>query len=248
MSELPATEMAGEGGTVVLLHGFGGSAGQWERVRQGLIGPSIAFDLPGHGAALGWSADHGTISTRDAVIGELERRHLGAVHLVGHSRGGAIAMLVALKCPGRIASLTLVAPGGCGPEIAADNLKIQAAAQTRGDIIAALESLYAPDTPSPQAVETLVEQRSDPRSSAALLALVPSLLRDGQQGMLDLTRLQDVPFPIHVLWGTRDAVLPAAHAEAFRGMASVELIEGAGHMLPETHADAVAAAINHQSR
>ncbi len=247
MSDLPAVETSGNGGTVVLLHGFGGSAVHWEQVQAHLSGPSIAYDLPGHGRALDWPGDHGTIATRNAVIADIERRGLSGIHLVGHSRGGAIAILVALKCPEKIASLTLVAPGGCGPEIAADSLQAQAEARTRGDIEAALASLYAPDMPSPQAVDILVEQRRDPRASAALVALVPSLLRDGAQGMLDLSRLANVPFPVHVLWGTADAVLPATQADNFGGLATVDLIEGAGHMLPEFHAAAIAAAINHQS-
>ena len=247
MSSLPAVETAGSGETVVLLHGFGGFAGHWAQVQPRLTGPSIAFDLPGHGHAVDWPGEHGTIATRDAVIAELERRGLSRVHLVGHSRGGAIAILVALKCADRIASLTLVAPGGCGPEIAADGLEAQAGARTREEIVRALATIYAPDVPSPEAIDHLVEQRQQPEASAALLALVPSLLKDGQQGMLDLSRLKGLPFPIDVLWGAADAVLPVSQAENFREIATVELIEGAGHMLPEFHADAIAAAVNHHS-
>ncbi len=247
MSDLPAVETTGSGGTAVLLHGFGGYSGQWAQVQSLLTSPSIAFDLPGHGKAMDWAGDHGTIGTRDAVIAEIEQRNLPKVHLVGHSRGGAIAILVALKCADRIGSLTLVAPGGCGPEIAGDDLKAHATARTRDEIIAALTSLYAPDAVPVDVIEQLVEQRKGPKAGAVLLALVPSLMRDGKQGMLDLSRLNDAAFPIHVLWGTQDAVLPFRQAENFRTIAKVELIEGAGHMLPEFHASVIAASVNHHS-
>ncbi len=248
MSDLPAIETAGRGDTVVLLHGFGGFAEQWAPVQERLTALSIAFDLPGHGQAVDWSGDHGTIATRDAVIAEIDRRDLPKVHLVGHSRGGAIAILVALKCPDRTASLTLVAPGGCGPEIAADDLKAHAEAQTQDEIVADLTRLYAPEAVPLEAIEHLVKQRKNPKSSAALTALVPTLMHDRQQGMLDLSRLKNAPFPIHVLWGTEDAVLPVSHAENFHDLATVELVDGAGHMLPELHPDAIAAAVNHHAR
>lgn len=251
MSDLPAIETAGNGEPVVLLHGFGGSAGHWADVQQHLTGPSIAFDLPGHGSAIDWprngDGDQGTIATRDAIIAEFEKRGLAKLHLVGHSRGGAIAILVALKCADKIASLTLVAPGGCGPEIAAEALQAQAGARTREEITTALTSLYAPDAVPDDAIGQLVEQRNKPEANAALLALVPSLMRDGKQGMLDLSRLKNAAFPIDVFWGTSDAVLPVSQAENFRGLGTVELIEGAGHMLPEFHAEAIAAAVNHHS-
>jgi pyruvate dehydrogenase E2 component (dihydrolipoamide acetyltransferase) len=42
----------------------------------------------------------------------------------------------------------------------------------------------------------------------------------------DLARLT---IPVQVVWGAKDAIIPAAHAKALPG-ARVELIDGAGHM------------------
>ena len=72
---------------VVLLHGFGGDArgfatlqGELSRSRR-----TLAFDLPGHGRALGWPKIGGAVVASRAVLGSLEALGLTRVHLVGHS-------------------------------------------------------------------------------------------------------------------------------------------------------------------
>ena len=115
---------AAEGGSatgspVVLLHGFGGSHRAWDAVRALIepVRPVIAFDLPGHGASLDHRPIGGAGVAAKAVLAALAERGLARWHLVGHSLGGAAAALAALRAPKSCASLTLLAPGGFGPEI-----------------------------------------------------------------------------------------------------------------------------------
>jgi pyruvate dehydrogenase E2 component (dihydrolipoamide acetyltransferase) len=47
----------------------------------------------------------------------MDAKAIGRAHLVGHSLGGAISLLLALEHPERVASATLVCPAGLGPDI-----------------------------------------------------------------------------------------------------------------------------------
>jgi pimeloyl-ACP methyl ester carboxylesterase len=50
----------------------------------------------------------------------------------GHSMGGAVSALIAMRAPDRVKSLTLVAPGGMAREINADLLDRYARAASGG--------------------------------------------------------------------------------------------------------------------
>ncbi|MGC3085787.1 alpha/beta fold hydrolase, partial [Enterococcus faecium] len=71
------------------------------------------------------------------------------VHLVGHSMGGATAALVAVFAAEKVASLTLQAPGGFGPDINGRLLRHYAAARTHDALQLALEGMFGWRNPVP---------------------------------------------------------------------------------------------------
>ena len=110
---------AGPGVPVLLLHGLGADLGGWMFTQPALAEGrrTIALDLPGHGGSekdVGpGDPDRFVAAVEDAMA----RLGLTRAHLVGHSMGGAIAAALALRRPELVASLTLIAPAGLGPEI-----------------------------------------------------------------------------------------------------------------------------------
>ena len=114
MSDRLGARVMGNGGrTVVLLHGFGGSHSTWTDIQPALARDAtvIAYDLPGHARSLDYpGAGPATVAAK-AVAADLTAGGRGRVHLVGHSMGGAVATLIAMRSPERVASLTLLAPG-----------------------------------------------------------------------------------------------------------------------------------------
>ena len=102
---------------VVLLHGFGGWHGVWTPVAAGLGGRVLAYDLPGHGRSLDVQGAGPAKFAAGAILADLAARGIDAVHLAGHSMGGAVAVLMAAARPDMVGSLTLLAPGGFGEEI-----------------------------------------------------------------------------------------------------------------------------------
>ena len=95
---------------VVLLHASASSARQWDALAQALA-PRFqvhAIDLLGHGkqAALATPA---SVHDEAALVQPILQA-AGAVHLVGHSYGGAVAMHLAAAQPSRVLSLAVYEP------------------------------------------------------------------------------------------------------------------------------------------
>ena len=99
------------------MHGFGADLNAW-MFNQPVLAEKrrvVAIDLPGHGGSVK-QVEAGDAETFAAVISDaLAALAIDRLHLVGHSMGGAIAVVLAGKMPTRIASLTLLAPAGLGP-------------------------------------------------------------------------------------------------------------------------------------
>ncbi len=101
----------------VLLHGFLGRGADWDPAvgRLAETRAVLAPDLPGHGAAPeAASLD----AAADALADLLDAERLGAVDLAGYSMGGRLALLFAVRHPGRVRRLVLVSasPGLRTPE------------------------------------------------------------------------------------------------------------------------------------
>lgn len=233
---------------VVFLHGFGGAALQWWPVQK-IVGehhPTVAYTLPGHGRASDWPDHARIVAARNAVVDEI-LHHDMRVHLVGHSRGGAVACLVAMKVPDRMDALTLLAPGGFGPQIDAATLRAFASARTREELEPVLATLHAPAPVPPEAVELQVALRRRPGKVEALEDVCAGMLDGDTQGTLDLARIEAAAYPVTVVWGERDAVLPVSQARAV-ARADVRILSGLGHMLMDEAPDAIADIILEQLR
>jgi pyruvate dehydrogenase E2 component (dihydrolipoamide acetyltransferase) len=156
----------------------------------------------------------------------------GRAHLVGHSMGGAVVLVVAGRDPGRVASLTLIAPSGFGAEINADYLRGFADAQTRRELKPVAGQLFADEgLVTRQLVDDLLAYKRLDGVDDALHALLGTLLDgDAQRGdsAAALAQLGGA-IPVTVVWGAEDRIIPAAQAESVSG-ATRRVIDGAGHM------------------
>ncbi len=236
MSDALFAEVAGSGGPViVLLHGFGSTHRTWRAVQPELAAhaTTLAFDLPGHGASLAFAGGRSPRSAAEAVVASLDAREGGAgkVHLVGHSMGGAIATLIALAAPQLVASLTLLAPGGFGPEINHRLLARYAAARRREELQAVLEAMSGWNHPVSDAVlDDYVAMRAVPGQVEQLETLAANMVRDGRQGVIG--GLAGLRMPVSLAWGNQDCVLPARQSEGLPADFAIHRLEETGHMLP----------------
>lgn len=221
---------------IVLLHGFGGCHEIWGDVITSLS-PSrrvLAYDLPGHGLSLDFPAAGPAKVAAGALVADLSARGLTRVHLVGHSMGGAVATLMALAQPQRVASLTLLAPGGLGPEINGPLLRRFAKARDRSAIRKCLAAMSGPGcVPAKRMLDVMRDMRARPGQIEKLVEIAAAMTRDDRQGVIPRDRLDGLDMPVMVVWGTDDAVLPFSQADDLPAHFRVHHVLEAGHMLVE---------------
>jgi pimeloyl-ACP methyl ester carboxylesterase len=242
---------------VIALACSGSSGSQWRPLAQALgrgrelltpehAGPGIAARLDGNAFTLADEAAR-CIRLIDACKGN--------VHLVGHSYGGGVALQAALARPDRIASMTLYEPAAfhlldeLGADGAAGFVEIAAIARRVRDAVGAGEHAGA--------AAAFVDYWNGPGTWAKLSEHVRgALTRWAPKAPLEFAALMDartvledfaaLDFPLLVLRGEHapmpTRVIADALPEAMH-CARVEVLAGAAHMGPMTHADAVSARI-----
>jgi pimeloyl-ACP methyl ester carboxylesterase len=93
--------------TAVLIHGGHAGAWVWDDVRRLLACPSLAVDLPGHGARAGQLRGLRVADCLDAIVGGLPAT--GRLVVVGHGLGTAIALALASRVAARLVQMVLIA-------------------------------------------------------------------------------------------------------------------------------------------
>jgi pyruvate dehydrogenase E2 component (dihydrolipoamide acetyltransferase) len=225
---------ADAGVPVLFLHGFGGDLGNWLFNIDALsaVAPVVALDLPGHGQSDARLPGTSLAELAGFVAAFLDRIDVPRVHLVGHSLGGAIGAQLALDHPARVASLALINSAGLGPDINGGYTRGFASAASRRELKPVVEQLFAdPALASRQMLDDLLKYKRLDGVGELLDALQRELFANGQQAETPALRLADrEDLPLLVVWGAQDRIIPAAHAGNAPPRATVQVLEGAGHM------------------
>lgn len=225
--------LRGEGGEpLVLLHGFGGDKGGWLFNHEALAaGRAVyAFDLPGHGDSSKAVVDGSPDALAATLAGAFDVLGIERAHVVGHSLGGLVTMLLAIT-HARVARATLIAPAGLGPEIDAGYLDGFIAAAGRNDLRPLLQRLYAdPAVVTRQVVDDVLKIKRRDGVGQALRTIADGFVSDGRQARIVAAEYAATGLPTTVIVGSADAIIPPEHANALAGSATIELIDGAGHM------------------
>ena len=218
---------------VLFIHGFGGDLDNWLFNLDAIAeaAPVIALDLPGHGQSTPRLPGTALAELAAFVVHFLDRLGVDRVHLVGHSLGGAIAARIALDQPARAASLALVSPAGFGAEINAGYTDGFVAAASRRELKPVVEQLFAdPELVSRQLLDDLLKYKRLDGVSEALSALGAAQFGGGRQAERPGLELAAGGAPLLVVWGREDRIIPAAHAGNAPAGATVEVLDGVGHM------------------
>ena len=235
-----STVVGDAGAPVVFLHGLFGQGRNFTQIAKALLpeARSLLVDLPNHGASA-WTDRVDYEAVADLVAAHVRDAFAagGPVHVVGHSMGGKVAMVLALRHPDLVDRLVVAdiapVPGGA-----------------TGEFAYLLDSLAALDLSTlrrrGEADERLAERVRDARVRGFLLQ---NLRADGDafrwQANLDLLR-RELPtiggFPDvagassdrPVLWvaGDRSDYVRPEHAPVMRELfprTTLVTIKGAGH-------------------
>ena len=230
-----ACHVEGRGPELVLLHGGFGSWAHWRRNLPALSARYrvLAFDLPGFGDSPDFPESAPDEAYYRWVAEEILNALTGSIRLAGFSFGGSIAAAVAPMLGGRLAALSLTAPGSFGKPAPRD-LAIKPMRPHEGRKIDPLENarhnlcqvMFArPESADPETVALHVRDIERGRFPSRRLSWQDRLEAD----------LAPVTCPIQMIWGLGDRMATpsvAARMERIRAArpdVRFDLIEGAGH-------------------
>lgn len=105
--------VTGTGRTVVCLHSSTSSSKQFQALSESLADRYrvVAVDLYGYGKTADWPGESPLkLDDEVALFADIIEDSIEPVHLLGHSYGGAVAAMAALRYGKRVASLTMYEP------------------------------------------------------------------------------------------------------------------------------------------
>lgn len=218
---------------LILLHGLGGDSTSWTLNQRPLAAARqvIALDLPGHGGSAREVGD-GTVPSLGALLTQLpDRLGIDRFHLLGLSYGAGVAMDLAGRIPGRILSLTGVSATGLGPEVNIAFIQGYLSAETPEAMRPHLEMLFHdPRKINDAMVGYALAGRADPAFRACVDRITDANFLDGGQRFNYARQIVEHPFPVHLVWGREDRIVPVAHAAKLERHLPVHIIDAVGHM------------------
>lgn len=253
----------GKGRPVVLIHGNPGSCQDWERIYNPLAAHycAFAFDRPGHG--------HSDRPTRNGnVTAEVQARllhsalaQLGVEHpiLVGHSWGGALALIYALSYPKSVSGLVLLAPAAYESEDGVSFLSKAPAWPVIGDVLNTLftpllsawlvrtdlAKAFAPDkVPKSYLRHTLAEWT---RPKKVKWYSIDDALLNASMAKFS-PHYPELDMPVCIVTGDSDLIVPAKEnalrlADALPH-AKLRVLANVGHQIPFVRPEVVVEAID----
>ncbi len=232
------------GPTVLLIHGSGVSARSWtpQVTRLGEAVPVLAIDLPGHGE----SDPIPEVSVEryaEAAYRLLDCLEIEPVAVAGHSLGGAVSMALAARHPERVAGLVLLATCAKLPErggsLESTYWWLPRSLRERLFLRIAEGLLFAPGA-NPRAIRSGMEDiRACPRETIRkdIAAATAMDLRDVAQALR---------VPTRIVCGDQDRLIPPSLSRRLHELipgSRLEILEGAGHMLPLERPEQISRAI-----
>ena len=249
---------AGAGPGVVCLHSNASNSSQWRGLMD-LLAPKfhvLAADSYGAGKSPPWPSGR-TVVLRDevALLEPVFAKAGDRFTLVGHSYGGAIALIAAVTQPQRVRALALYEPtlfalidAESPPPNDADGIK--------NAVIAAAAYLDAgdPDRAAEQFIDYWMGKGAWARTPdarkppiSASVANIAGWAHALMKEPMPLAAFRNLKVPVLYMTGSESPASSLAVARLLtKALPNVEVVElkGMGHMGPITHPDAVNAAIS----
>lgn len=202
--------------TIIFIHGLGSYLPAWKKNIEGLKDHFrvIAIDLPGYGHS-SKEPHSGMMSFyAEVVVDFMDQLGLEQAVLAGHSMGGQISMVAAMKHPERVKRLILAAPAGFERFSEGQKQWFRNAMTLRGVKLTRVEDIVSNLAYNfyelPRDAEFMITDRIAMRSAedfdAYCFAVVQSV-----NGMVDepvIDHLDKITQPTLILFGEKDNLIP----------------------------------------
>lgn len=234
-----AFERAGDGETVVFLHGIGGNRSNWvdqlhhfSRNHQ-----AVAWDARGYGASDDYAGPCDFAAFSEDLLRLLDYLGVRRAHLVGLSMGGRILMDFGARHPARVHSLVIAAAfpsfgTALNPQQQNDFMRLRREPLRQGKTFADLAPDLVASLAGPQATHAMRESMRESiaalRAESYLKTLESTLLFDRT------TVLPHIAAPTLLLYGEFDTLVTAASGKQMLALmrdAEYQVIAGAGHLI-----------------
>jgi pimeloyl-ACP methyl ester carboxylesterase len=252
-----AVDEYGEGEPLLLIHGLGTDRGVWADAAPLLAHGRrvIAIDLPGFGDSPPAGEGFDLRDVAVAIDDGLRERIPTPYRVLGHSLGGAVALMLARTRPDRVAGLILSAPAGFRPR---SEPLARAAARSAPALLHARRLVGGRLVRSPVARRALLwgalhdAGRIAPERARSMLEASGRARRLPEATRAAVTadlagQLRATEIPAGMMWGERDPLMPEPTTEAIRRCrpeAPVELVRDAGHVTQVEQPELFAAAVD----
>ena len=232
-TQLNVLESGSGPSTIVFLHYFGGSALEWQSVMAQLSDQyrCVAVDLRGHGDSAAPETGYSVADMADDVQALIHEMAIRDFVLVGHSMSGKVALELTSRQPIGLQQLLLVSPSPPLPEPIPEADR-QEMIETHGQQKAAEETVgKITAKPLANGVRSQVIADNLRTAKVAWDAWLTLGSKENISGQMTAVNV-----PVHIIVGTDDkAIAPDVQPEMtllYLSNATLEYVDGAGHLLP----------------
>ncbi len=235
--------------TVLLIHGFGGSATNWTSVMYELADEGfrvVAVDLKGFGLSEKKVDDDFSHKSQAKFLNSfVEKLDLENITVVGHSMGGNIATMYVLEYPERIEKLVLVSAAVLQGEdfdrMRSDVFKVLDLPVFREYVRVGLkfifsskriESLFNSAMYQPEKVDVQEPQFVNPTLFFGWEYIVIKMTSALHMNLVEKP-LSEINVPVYILWGEKDIWTPVSQGKNLNSKiegSKFELMEDVGHL------------------
>jgi pimeloyl-ACP methyl ester carboxylesterase len=242
----------GKGDPIIMLHGFGGSSWCWHIISKYLAGKNklFLFDLKGFGSSDKPLDDKYSVSDQADIISDfIQKNGLRNLILIGHSLGGAIALLTCLnnlmeEKNDSVKGLILIGSPAYKqrlPEftkllkIPVLNELLLVFLPSHFSTKMVLKKLFFDAKKiTPEIIENYSGFLDSPGSYHALISTAEQIIPRNINWLT--SKYKDIKIPVLLVWGQNDKTIPLSIGQRLEKdlpNAKLVIIPECGHMVPE---------------
>lgn len=231
--------------TIIFIHGLGSYAPAWKKTIEGLHQNyrCIAIDLPGYGKSTKGDFSGSMTFFADAVKEFAEALNLNEIVLAGHSMGGQIAIVAALKYPDLVQKLVLISPAGIETFSEGEKDWFRNALTAKGVMLSTLQQIETNIGGNfykmPKDAFFMVRDRYAMTGAGDEFRWYCNIIPKCVRGMVDQPVIRDLPKvkqPTLVVFGDSDALIPNRF---LNGGKTSAVAEKAAELIPNCRAEVI---------